>query len=131
MVNLVETGFLISLLEKGKIKEFLESHKVIVIPSFCVRELMKLSRSYAELEEIIKLCQDNRIMSMYVKEETLYVDSEDVLKDRTIGVVATACELDFLGYTVRIYTNSLEIEALANLQGADFKIRRVDSLTIN
>jgi len=130
LVHLVETGFLISLLKMGKIEEFLETHRVIVIPAFCVRELMKLNNVYAGLEKVIKLCQDRRIMSMSLREETLYVDSEDTLKDRTIGVVAAACELDFMGYTVHIHTGSMEIEALANLQGADFKIERVQSLTI-
>ena len=129
-VTVVETGFLISLAKKGQVHEFVESHKAIAIPSFCVGELRKLSNVYAELQEIIDFCYNRKIIRINLRgREDLRIEPEFLIKNRTRGIVAVACEVAKL-YCVALYTNSMEIEAVASAQNAEIKVVRVESIDI-
>ena len=116
-VILLETGYI---LERG-IDQILDESLDLFIPFFNIKELDKLSDSYEVAEKFLTIVYSSgRITSLNLKgRETIFEEPSFSVKDRTFGVVASACYLWSMGYRVRLLTNSFEIEALANAQGVD------------
>lgn len=121
-VLVVETGFLMGI----DPNEFLEKYADfdIYIPSFCIHELEKLSNRHAIADAILLMYrQANQISSINLhQKETLFKNPTFPISNRSRGVVAVCLELIREGYTVKLLTNSLEIEKLASLQDCEIEV---------
>ena len=125
-VILTETGYLMKVGMDGILSESLD----IIIPRFCVAELDKLSRSSTAASEILKLIwSTDRLTQLKLKEEILFEEPQYDVKKRTIGIVATCCELFAEGMKVRLLTTSYEVAELARAQdfGPDVTVELVQN----
>ena len=118
-VVLVETGYMLDVGLPGILNESLD----VFMPSFNLKELEKLTRSVQVAEEILTLYYSTyRITPVQLKEEELFSKPVELVKPRTIGVVAAACHLWANNYRVVLKTNSKEVERLAKQQGIDIDV---------
>jgi hypothetical protein len=118
-VVLVETGYM---LDVG-LPEILNESLDVFMPSFNLKELEKLTRSVQVAEEILTLYYSTyRITPVQLKEEELFSKPVELVKPRTVGVVAAACHLWANNYRVVLKTNSKEVERLAKQQGIDIDV---------
>lgn len=123
-VIVTETGYLMKMGMSNILSESLD----IIIPRFCVSELEKLSRGSTVASEVLNLIwSTNRITQLRLKEEILFEEPQYNVKKRTIGIVATCCELFAANMKVRLLTTSYEVAELAKAQdfGPDVKIELV------
>lgn len=118
-VVLVETGYMLDVGLPGILNESLD----VFMPSFNLKELEKLTRSVQVAEEILTLYYSTyRITPVQLKEEELFSKPVELVKPRTVGVVAAACHLWANNYRVVLKTNSKEVERLAKQQGIDIDV---------
>lgn len=118
-VVLVETGYMLDVGLPGILNESLD----VFMPSFNLKELEKLTRSVQVAEEILTFYYSTyRITPVQLKEEELFSKPVELVKSRTIGVVAAACHLWANNYRVILKTNSKEVERLAKQQGIDIDV---------
>lgn len=122
-VVLVETGYMLEVGLPGILNESLE----VFMPSFNLKELEKLTRSSQIAEEILKFYYGtHRITAVNLDgKEALFSQPAELVKPRTIGVVAAACHLWANDYRVILKTNSKEVERLAKQQGIDIDVVRI------
>lgn len=122
-VVLVETGYMLDVGLPGILNESLD----VFMPSFNLKELEKLTRSSQIAAEILKCYYGTyRITAVNLDgKEALFSQPAELVKPRTIGVVAAACHLWANDYRVILKTNSKEVERLAKQQGIDIDIVRV------
>ena len=106
-VVLVETGYMLDVGLPGILNESLD----VFMPSFNLKELEKLTRSVQVAEEILTLYYS-----------TYRITPVQLVKPRTIGIVAVACHLWNNNYKVILKTNSKEVESLAKKQGIDIDV---------
>lgn len=125
-VIVTETGYLMKVGMAGILSESLD----IIIPRFCVSELEKLSRGSTAAKEVLSLIwSTNRITQLKLKDEILFEEPQFDVKTRTIGIVATCCELFAANMKVRLLTTSYEVAELAKAQdfGPDVKVELVQN----
>lgn len=113
-VVVTETGYLMTVGVDGI--EKISSD--IYVPRFCIKEMEKLARESSVAEEVVKYYFESReITAINLKgREELFVEPQEYLKDRSLGVVALCYFLWLRGYNVRLLTTSKEIRELAKLQ---------------
>ena len=116
-VVLVETGYMLDVGLPGILNESLD----VFMPSFNLKELDKLTRSVQVAEEILTFYYSTyRITPIHLDgKEKLFSQPVELVKPRTIGIVAVACHLWNNNYKVILKTNSKEVESLAKKQGID------------
>ena len=112
-IHIVEPGFIINAGAEAVRK--MATEKTVVIPLFCIGELKKLAMQFTAAEQFLK---DSNVTTLFLKEETLYVEPDYPVEDRVRGIVALAVDLNSLGMRVTIHTNSHKVRMLAELQGA-------------
>lgn len=119
-VVLVETGYMLDVGLPGILNESLD----VFMPSFNLKELDKLTRSVHTAEEILTFYYSTyRITPIHLDgKEKLFCQPVELVKPRTIGVVAAACHLWENNYKVILKTNSKEVESLAKQQGIDIDV---------
>ena len=125
-VIVTETGYLMKVGLAGILNESLD----IVIPRFCLAELEKLSRGSTAAKEVLNLIwSTNRITTIKLKDEILFEEPRFDVKKRTIGIVATCCDLFAADMKVRLLTTSYEVAELAKAQdfGPDVKVELVQN----
>lgn len=122
-VVLMETGYMLDVGLSGIMNESLD----VFMPAFNIKELEKLTRSIQVAEEILTLYYSTyRITPVHLEgKEELFNQPVELVKPRTIGVVAVACHLWANNYKVILKTNSKEVERLAKQQGIDIDVVRI------
>ena len=113
-VVVAETGYLMDL----GFNNVLGSGLPVYVPNFCINELEKLSKSYAEANDLLNIYWGlNGLETVDIRwKEQLHVVPSYSVKNRSWGIVAVCVFLINSGYKVRLYTNSYEVENLAALQ---------------
>lgn len=119
-VVVVETGYL---LERG-VNGLLGHCLQVFIPSFCIRELENLSKTYPVASEVLTAYWATTSVNAInlTGKEVLYKEPAIPVKSRSYGIVAVAVELESQRKKVRLFTNSREIQRLANEQGCDIDV---------
>ncbi len=119
-VVLVETGYMLDVGIPGILNESLD----VFMPSFNLKELEKLTRSVQVAEELLTFYYSTyRITPIHLDgKEKLFSQPVELVKPRTIGIVAVACHLWNNNYKVILKTNSKEVESLAKQQGIDIDV---------
>lgn len=125
-VIVVETGYLLSVGVAGLLEQSLD----IYMPLFCLRELEKMATNASKIsnsntktarELLTVIHSTHRINFVNLKEEVLFEEPNfELRKLRSYGVVSLCCHLYSHGKTVRLLSNSQEIDKLAELQCAGF-----------
>ena len=113
-ILLMDTGYL---MEHGT--SALNQKLKIFVPSFCLKELDKLSNKHSVAKELLLYIYSTdavKTTDLKGREFSFLEEAPFEIKDRTKGIVAAAIYLKALYPHVRILTNSYEVERFAKIQ---------------